>query len=42
MGRNSIGIEILNEYYSLVNEQLNQNQLELFESKSNYETNRNF
>ncbi|RMG30629.1 MAG: site-specific DNA-methyltransferase [Bacteroidetes bacterium] len=33
MGRNSIGIEILEEHYHMVKQQLNTRQLQLFESK---------
>ncbi|MBP9055272.1 MAG: site-specific DNA-methyltransferase [Saprospiraceae bacterium] len=37
MSRNSIGIEILEEYYSMVKDQLDEKSLVLFEPESNYE-----
>lgn len=37
MSRNSIGIEILEEYYSMVKDQLNEKTLVLFEPESTYE-----
>lgn len=37
MRRNSIGIEILEEYYSMVKEQIEEKKLMLFESESTYE-----
>ena len=37
MSRNSIGIEILEEYYSMVKDQLEEKQLVLFEPETTYE-----
>jgi DNA modification methylase len=37
MGRNSIGIEIVPEYYKMVKDRLDQGQLQLFEKTASYE-----
>jgi DNA modification methylase len=38
LGRNSIGIEILRQYYDLANQQIRPQELRLFEAVENYET----
>ncbi len=41
MGRNSIGIDIVQEYYDMVKNQLEQAEMVLFENRGNYEKTKN-